>query len=459
MADLVIKIKKFILICGDIAVLYLSLWLTLSLRYRQIVNTNTWQQHFWPFTAVFVIWLIIFFIYNLYDLNIARNNLTFYSTFFKALAWGFGIAVAFFYIAHFGIAPKTNLLIYIILLSIILSIWRQMFNKLARTSLLQNHVLIIGLNEQTLRLAEEINSKPQLGLHINAILSIGQGELFETTPTGVEIIHPPYDIKDIVTRKKTKIIITASDPRDDTDLTNMLYECLSYKVALTNLSSFLEQYTNKIPVNAIGQIWFLENLKEADKSFYEVIKRIFDLIGAILLGLVSLIFLPFIWLAVKIDSKGTFFFKQTRTGKNGKPFLAIKIRTMFMNSEKNGPQWAQKNDPRVTRLGRCLRKTRIDEIPQLWNVLRGELSFIGPRPERPEFVATLKEKIPFYNERHLVKPGLTGWAQINFPYGASESDALEKLQYDLYYIKNRSFILDISILLKTIKTVITGAGQ
>jgi len=171
------------------------------------------------------------------------------------------------------------------------------------------------------------------------------------------------------------------------------------------------------------------------------------------------LFLPFIYAAVKLNSPGPFLFMQQRTGKSNRKFMAVKIRTMSKNAEHNGPQWAVKNDPRVTRSGRIMRKMRIDEIPQLINVLRGEMSFIGPRPERPEFIEKLEKKIPYYNERLLVKPGLTGWAQINFPYGASEKDALDKLQYDLYYIKNRSFILDLSIVLKTIKTVLSAGGQ
>jgi lipopolysaccharide/colanic/teichoic acid biosynthesis glycosyltransferase len=175
--------------------------------------------------------------------------------------------------------------------------------------------------------------------------------------------------------------------------------------------------------------------------------------------IISIPFLPILYAVVKLNSHGPFLFIQQRTGRHGKKFMAIKIRTMHKNAETNGPQWAQKNDPRVTRSGRLMRKIRVDEIPQLINVLRGEMSFIGPRPERPEFIEKLENKIPYYKERLLVKPGLTGWAQINFPYGASEEDALEKLQYDLYYIKNRSFVLDISILLKTVKTVLGGRGQ
>ena len=163
---------------------------------------------------------------------------------------------------------------------------------------------------------------------------------------------------------------------------------------------------------------------------------------------------------IAVDSKGAIFFKQIRTGHDGKNFTAVKFRSMYQNAEQNGPEWAKKNDPRVTRIARFFRKTRIDEIPQLWNILRGEMSFVGPRPERPEFIEKLSAEIPFYKERLLVKPGLTGWAQILGPaYGGSREESLIKLQYDLYYIKNRNFFLDLGIILKTLNTVLKGSGQ
>ena len=180
-----------------------------------------------------------------------------------------------------------------------------------------------------------------------------------------------------------------------------------------------------------------------------------------IIGLFAAIFLtPFIALIIKLESPGPVIFRQIRTGKNGKDFLAMKFRSMVQDAEKNGAQWAVKNDARITKFGKFMRKTRLDEIPQLLNILRGEMSFVGPRPERPEFVKTLSEKIPFYRERLLVKPGLTGWAQLLGPaYGGSEAESLEKVKYDLYYIKNRSILLDISIILKTIKLVFTRRGQ
>jgi lipopolysaccharide/colanic/teichoic acid biosynthesis glycosyltransferase len=184
-----------------------------------------------------------------------------------------------------------------------------------------------------------------------------------------------------------------------------------------------------------------------------------DVAAAALLGALAILLTPFVALAIKLDSAGEIFFRQKRTGKGGSEFDLIKFRTMRQDAEAQGAQWAAEKDSRITRVGGFMRKTRIDELPQLWNVIKGEMSLVGPRPERPEFVQELAQSVPFYGARHLVKPGLTGWAQINFRYGASVDDAMEKLQHDLYYIKNRSVSLELSILLKTVGTVLRYEGR
>ena len=463
MIDTLTRIKKIILSFGDIIILYFSLYLTLLIRYREAVSPERWQLHFLPFTLIFALWLIIFYINNLYDLNIARNNTLFYATLIKSIVWCAALAIGFFYIFDVVIEPKTNLFINIITFSILFALWRQSFNRIANIQKLKNNVLIIGLNQTTLDLAVEINQKPQLGFQVMAIYNPEQKLFTNNLKTdsleNCEIINTNTPLKDLIKFKNISTIITNINLNQNQTVLNQLHSSLDLKITVFDLPGFLEKFTGKIPVNSIGQIWFLENIQEGNKSFYEIFKRLFDILLSIILLLISLPFVPLIYLLVKLNTPGPFIFKQIRVGKNSKNFLAMKIRTMHKNAEINGPQWATKNDLRVTRSGKILRKTRIDEIPQLFNILRGEMSFIGPRPERPEFVKNLNAKIPFYNERHLVKPGLTGWAQINFPYGASEADALEKLQYDLYYIKNRSIMLDIAILLKTIKTVLTGAGQ
>jgi len=454
------KIKKTILFIGDIFILYFSLWLTLLLRYNQMVSQERWDQHFLPFTLIFILWLIVFYITNLYDLNLATSKILFLSNFFKSILWCAALAISFFYIFNAGIAPKTNLFLALLIIILLLIAWRYIFNKIIHTKISPSNTLILGASSVIFDLAKIINQKPMLGFKVIVITRDGQLPLpEENLPENLEIIDQPYNLKEIIINKNITTIITGIDLRQDNKLIAELYNCLEHKIALFDLPTFLEKFTGKIPVNSIGQIWFLENLNEESKSIYQFIKRFIDIILSTTLIILSLPFIPLLYIIIKLNSHGPFLFKQKRTGKNNKTFTAMKIRSMYENAEKNGPQWAIQNDNRVTRSGRFMRKTRIDEIPQLINILRGEMSFIGPRPERPEFIAKLAEKIQFYNQRHLIKPGLTGWAQINFPYGASEQDALEKLQYDLYYIKNRSFFLDLSILLKTIKTVLSGGGQ
>jgi exopolysaccharide biosynthesis polyprenyl glycosylphosphotransferase len=462
MSEILNKIKYAVLVIGDVGIFYLSLWLALLIRYQQAVTPERWQQHFLPFSFIFLVWLAIFYITGIYSLQIARNNLFFYTTFIKGLIWAAAVAMAFFYLIKPGIAPKTNLLLELVILSLLLVLWRQVFNALVGIKYWRNNLLIIGLNETTFNLAQEINNKPQFGFKVAAIVSNEMSEADEkwlAKKESFEIISTPHSLAGLVKIKKIKGVVTALNHHQNPELVSQLYECLPLKISFWDLPTFIEKFTGKIPVNAVGQVWFLENFKESQKAFYEVSKRVFDFFVSIILLIISLPFIPLLYLIVKMDSKGPFFFMQQRTGRFGKKFMAIKIRTMHKNAETNGPQWAQKDDPRVTKVGKFMRKTRIDEIPQLVNILRGEMSFIGPRPERPEFIEKLEKKIPFYRERLLVKPGLTGWAQINFPYGASEEDALQKLQYDLYYIKNRSLMLDLSILLKTIKTVLSGGGQ
>ncbi|MDP2918113.1 MAG: exopolysaccharide biosynthesis polyprenyl glycosylphosphotransferase, partial [bacterium] len=312
-----------------------------------------------------------------------------------------------------------------------------------------SNLIIIGANPATLSLAQEINAKPHHGFRVAAVFeeaeTLLEAELKQTAATNnIQIISGAANLFDFVIVQYISLVVSAVDLRGQPQILGTLYRCLPLKTTFLDLPTFWEKFTNKIPVTTIGQIWFLENIKENEKTLYEFGKRIFDIFVALVILIISLPFLPLLYAIVKLNSHGPFLFRQIRTGKNGHRFLAIKIRTMHKNAEINGPQWAQKNDPRVTRSGKFMRKTRLDEIPQLINILRGEMSFIGPRPERPEFVEKLSLNIPFYNQRNLIKPGLTGWAQINFPYGASEADALEKLQYDLYYIKNRSFVLDLS---------------
>ena len=435
--------KKIILLIGDIIILYFSLWLTLFIRYWPGLDLWRFKQHFWPFSIIYALWLIVFYIAGLYGLNLARNNLAFYSTLFRGLAINAGLAIAFFYfIPYFGITPKTNLFFNLLIFTVLVSLWRQVYNSLLKSKALLNNLLIIGQTKETKQMLDWLKAHPQIGYRLAQ----------ELKPADIQT---PFDVLEIAHQK----IITAIDPHQDSHLAESLYQCLPLKINFSDFSNFYEKIMGKVPLSSIGEIWFLENLTESQKNFYETAKRILDMLGALVFGLISLIFYPLIALIIKIDSRGPVFYKQKRIGQDGRIFTVIKFRTMIEEAEKDGAQWANHEDHRITRVGRFLRKTRLDELPQLWNIFVDQMSFIGPRPERIEFVKQLEKQIPYYQMRHIIKPGLTGWAQVNFRYGASVKDSIEKLQYELYYIKHRSFILDLSIILKTIKIVLKGGGR
>lgn len=236
---------------------------------------------------------------------------------------------------------------------------------------------------------------------------------------------------------------------------------LSKGLRVYDLVDFYEQYLYKLPVLHVGDSWFA--LSQGFSLLHETIqyriKRMIDILISAVLLVATLPLALIVAPLIKLDSKGSVIYTQERVGLNAVPFKLYKFRTMYENAEKDGPVWASERDPRVTRVGRILRLSRIDELPQIWNVIRNEMSFIGPRPERPEFVSQLEHEIPYYDLRYMVKPGITGWAQVMYPYGSSVRDALEKLQYDLFYIKNYSLLLDAIIMLKTMRLVLTRGGR
>ena len=247
----------------------------------------------------------------------------------------------------------------------------------------------------------------------------------------------------------------------DPKLTDKLLQYKLEGLQYYNYLEFYEIYESKLPISHLSPKWFLENtgFEIYHNNFNLKAKRLLDLLFALLIGIFAAPVIVLAAIIVKLESKGPVFFIQERIGEGNKKFNIVKFRSMTTDAEKDGPQWASKNDNRVTKFGKIMRATRIDELPQLWNVLRGEMSFVGPRPEREYFIQQLEKEIPYYNLRHTVKPGLTGWAQVMYPYGASVEDAYRKLQYDLYYIKHHSIPFDVKVLLKTVTIVIFGKGR
>jgi len=257
----------------------------------------------------------------------------------------------------------------------------------------------------------------------------------------------------------SSIIVALDEKRGVMPYTELL-ACKVRGISIVDGESFYERITGKLLVERINPSWliFSDGFVKAPLSRFT--KRIVGLVLASLMFLILSPLLVLVSVAIKLDSKGSILFSQERVGENGDIFTLYKFRSMRTDAEAlSGPVWAEEDDPRVTRVGRIIRKLRMDELPQLWNVIKGDMSLVGPRPERPYFVEKLKQKVPYYNQRFAVKPGVTGWAQVMYPYGATEKDALEKLKYDLYYIKNMSLIMDLMVIFHTVKIVLLGRGS
>ena len=446
------KLKKLVLLSGDIIVLYVSLYLTLLIRYQGGYTVITWEAHFWPFTIIFLLWLIIFYISNLYNLNLAVNNLKFYQSSGRALAIASLVSLAFFYLMpQISIAPKRNLFIYIIVFAVIFYLWRQFYNFSLKSYLPKRNIGIVGYNNLVAEIINEFKQKPHLGYALSFIVD----DKAENQTVG---IRPIVDLEKLLAENKLDIVILSNDPHQSENLRAALFNALHRRINYVSLPNFYETITDKVPLDNLNQMWFLENLNENNKIWFDRLKLIYDVILALIIFIITAPLWLIIALIIKLESSGPVFFIMKRAGQNNKIFKLIKFRTMKKENNDYSPTRA--NDPRITGFGNLLRKTRLDELPQVINILRREMSFVGPRPERPELILELEKQIPFYGQRTLVKPGLTGSDQISGEYHSpSKEDSLKKLQYDLFYIKNRSVYLDLSIILKTIATIVSRKGR
>ena len=312
----------------------------------------------------------------------------------------------------------------------------------------KERVVFVGENDYTEDLLESVKKDGQYVF----VMSLNNTDM---KALGKEILE-------LYNTKKFDVLVDFTDKLlRDPKITEKLLQYKLEGLQYYNYLEFYETYENKLPISHLSPKWFLENtgFEIYHNNFNLKAKRLLDLLFALLIGIFAAPVIVLAAIIVKLESKGPIFFIQERIGEGNKKFNIVKFRSMTTDAEKDGPQWASKNDNRVTKFGKIMRATRIDELPQLWNVLRGEMSFVGPRPEREFFIQQLEKEIPYYNLRHTVKPGLTGWAQVMYPYGASVEDAYRKLQYDLYYIKHHSIPFDVKVLLKTVTIVIFGKGR
>lgn len=450
-------LKKLSLLILDIIALYGALAAALWIRYPDNFG-NQFSVHVFPFSILFVLWVITFFAANLYDTLELRNDVRFFSALSRSMIVAAGFAISLFYfVPFFGISPRTNLFLFLVIAAALQVGIRSLFNQIIGRSF-KKAVAIVGVNAQSVELAEFLVQNPQLGYRLAYLIDISDQRELISQPAQVRISRL-REAEDAIRRGEIDTIVISPEAYQTKQVIDLFYDSLARKIAFYNLASFYERATGKVPLGAINQVWFLENASGHKHVFYEAFKRFTDIVMASLLGIIFILLLPFITGIVYMDSPGPIFYRQRRVGKGGKIINITKIRSMKPNAEEGtGAVWTQENDPRITSVGRFLRTTRLDEFPQLWSVLKGEMSFVGPRAERPEFHDTLKSNIPFYEERYLIKPGLAGVSQLHL-YGASVSDAAEKLQYDLYYIKNRSLMLDLGIILKTIALVLRAGGR
>jgi len=452
--------RRFFLPLSDIAILYASLVVALFVRYGTSGARHQLDAHLVPFSGIFIVWILAMYIANLYDRRFLQNRREFFEALAQAAGMATIVSTIFFYtLPSFGITPKTNLLIFAGVFIVLQTASRYLYNRVLAFGTPKQRVLIVGGDDSSFELAEVIATNPQMGFEAVGIIHLGQATL-ALNGTVIPAVHGMETFEKLVTEGTVDLIVIGPEAYGVPTAIDRLFEALPHGMTFMDLATFTEQLTGKVPVTTINRIWFLENLAEGSKRGYGTTKRAVDVVFSTVAGGIVLVLYPLIAATIKLDSPGPVLFRQRRTGKDGQPFDIIKFRTMRSDAEATtGAVWAQQSDPRITRVGRFLRKTRIDELPQLWNILRGQMSLVGPRAERPEFDERLAQEIPFYRQRYLVKPGLSGWAQIKYRYGASVSDAIEKLRYDLYYIKYRSFLLDLEIILKTIWTSLRQAGQ
>ncbi len=433
------------LLIGDIAVFTLSLWAALFLRNLALPSLGYFLVHLAPFALLFVLWVLVFFIAGLYDTYTLLIKSHVAQKVLKAHVFNLVIATLFFYVApFFAVTPKITLVLYLLVSLGFLSLWRFLiYPSITKQSALS--LVVIGEGGDIQYLKNQVEKSEGEYLKIQKVISPA---LLAADPLAV--------IKTEIQKNNVSVIAI--------DLTNIevqkhvqaLYSLIFEGVQFVHVQDLYESLTDKVPLGLINESWFLEHASIEPNFVYNAIKRGMDLAISIPLFLLSLFVYPFVWLGMKIEDGGPLFYTPIRVGEGNRDIRIYKFRTM---SIMDGGNQLGQNADKITRLGKFMRITRIDELPQLWNILKGELSLIGPRPEFPKLVDLYNKEIPHYNVRHLIKPGLSGWAQIHHekpPHTVEET--MEKLAYDLYYIKNRSVFLDFKIALQTIKTLLSRVG-
>jgi sugar transferase (PEP-CTERM system associated) len=452
-------IRNIFFVIGEGLFIYISVLVAtwILLNPESVAFDNLFSRK--AFLIAFVCMICLYF-NDVYDLQITNSYLELGIRLFQALGASSIILACVYFLFQEMIIGKGIFFITIIISMLLIIIWRFFYKFLLTSGMFDQKIILLGSGGIGEQIVNEIIKRRDCGYKVSSVimeshdgnLSSYQGipVIYKKKFEGLCQIAKEMDIKKIVVDLKEK---RGAFPAGE------LLNCRIDGIDILEGNSFYEMLTGKLIVGRINPGWLIFSDGFRKSFVRRFLKRVVDVILSFFM---LLLLLPVFFIAavlIKLDSKGTVFFSQERVGENGKTYMVHKFRSMAANAEEHsGPVWAQDDDSRITRVGGYIRKLRIDEIPQLWNVLKGEMSFVGPRPERDYFIKKLEEIIPYYSQRFSVKPGITGWAQVRYGYGASVEDAVEKLNYDLFYIKNMSIFMDLIIVLRTVKIVLFGKG-
>ena len=402
--------------------------------------------------------LTAFYLFDLYDFVVMHDRRELVLRLIQALglAW-MALALMFYLFPQLMIGRGVALLALPLALMLMVS-WRISIHWFLGHPDFGERILIVGSGQLAVEVARQVLDRPDAGYRIVGFVGT-DSDLLGKSLINPRVIAMTSELGQVVKRENVdRIVVAMGERRGQLPTEQLLKLSLAGTVSIEEGASFSERVTGRVSLSMLRPSWLIFSGRGRQARIAgitrSVVHRVVALIGAILSVPIVLVTA----ILIKLDSHGPILYRQERVGENGRLFTLLKFRSMKVDAEEAGPVWASKDDDRVTRIGRIIRKIRVDEIPQFWNILRGEMNFVGPRPERPHFVSQLASEIPYYEQRHLIPPGLTGWAQIKYPYGASIEDARQKLQYDLFYVKNQSLILDAIILFETIKIILFGRG-
>ncbi len=468
-------LKTFTLVTVEAGIILTVVLISLYLRFPKLYTSVLFDQRgIYKVAFTTLVCQLTFYLFDLYDVSKPRLRRELLTDLFQAVgAAMLALGVIFLlrptlvlgYLQQVegegAVRYGSGVPVIAMVLALALMIcWRLAIHWVMRRTRLGERLLIVGSDNLAIEVAREAMERRDLGFKVVGFVAedpklVGQRLL---NPAVLGVVG---DLDRIVEEQKIdRVVVALQDRRGHMPVDQLLKIRLQNRAAIEEGTSLYERLTGKINVEMLRPSWLIFSGGAKRSTVWNAVRRGFNFTLALIAAVISLPVAIITAIAIRLESPGPVFYTQERVGKNGRTFKIIKFRSMRQDAEKDGkPQWAQQRDPRITRVGAFIRKTRIDEIPQFINILRGEMSWVGPRAERPFFVDQLTKQIPFYSQRHLVEPGLTGWAQVRYPYGSSVEDAIQKLQYDLYYIKNVSLLFDLWIIFKTIKIVLSGYGR